>query len=227
MNDSDNFLTRWSRRKSEQQRDAKRGEKSEPDTLASPETAPEQDATAELHDLPKAASGKPPAFDPASLPPIESIGANTDIRAFLQPGVPADIRNAALRRAWSVDPAIRTFKGLQENDWDFNDPNGIPGFGPLDPGLDVKKMALALFGKARDELSTPGAAGQGPRAEPVHVAGTDEAKTSEAAAPGDTPEEYISMQDNFVQCDNNTAPQKVDAVPNVEKRGRPRGGALP
>ena len=57
-----------------------------------------------------------------------------------------------LRRAWSVDPAIRDFKGLQENDWDFNDPNGIPGFGPLSPGLDVKKMASALFGDApKDE----------------------------------------------------------------------------
>ena len=26
-----------------------------------------------------------------------------------------------------ADPAIREFKGLQENYWDFSDPDGIPG----------------------------------------------------------------------------------------------------
>jgi hypothetical protein len=39
----------------------------------------------------------------------------------------------ALRRAWTVDPAIRDFKGLQENDWNFNDPNSTPSFGELGP----------------------------------------------------------------------------------------------
>jgi hypothetical protein len=36
-----------------------------------------------------------------------------------------------LRRAWVSDPVIRDFIGIAENQWDFNDPNGIPGFGPL------------------------------------------------------------------------------------------------
>ena len=34
-------------------------------------------------------------------------------------------------RALLNDPAIRNFRGLSENDWDFTDPNGVPGFGPL------------------------------------------------------------------------------------------------
>jgi hypothetical protein len=72
-------------------------------------------------------------FDPATLPPIETIDAQTDITVFLQNGVPNELRLAALRRAWTVDPAIRNFKGLQENDWNFNDPNSIPGFGELGP----------------------------------------------------------------------------------------------
>ena len=78
-----------------------------------------------------------PAFDPASLPSLDSIGALTDIRAFLQPGVPSELRLAALRRAWSADPAIRDFKGLAENDWDFTAPNSMLGFGDLDPSIDV------------------------------------------------------------------------------------------
>ncbi len=67
------------------------------------------------------------AFDPASLPPIESINALSDIRAFLAPGVPAALTRAALRRAWVADPAIRDFVGLSENSWDFNDSRQHPG----------------------------------------------------------------------------------------------------
>ena len=70
-------------------------------------------------------------FDPASLPSLESIAADTDIGAFLQSGVPAELTRAALRRAWASDPAIRDFIGIAENQWDFNDPDAIPGFGPL------------------------------------------------------------------------------------------------
>jgi hypothetical protein len=72
-----------------------------------------------------------PAPDLSLLPPIESILAATDIRPFLQAGVPADLTRAALRGAWAADPAIRDFIGIAENQWDFNDPAGIPGFGPL------------------------------------------------------------------------------------------------
>ena len=92
-----------------------------------------------------------PAFDPASLPSLDSIGAQTDIRGFLQPGVPADLARAALRRAWSSDPAIRDFKGLAENDWDFNDPNAMFGFGELGPDVDIKKMLAAVFGETPKE----------------------------------------------------------------------------
>jgi hypothetical protein len=71
-------------------------------------------------------------FDPASLPSIDSITADTDIVAFLKSDVPTELTRAALRRAWTSDPAIRDFIGVAENQWDFNDPNGIAGFGRLD-----------------------------------------------------------------------------------------------
>ena len=70
-------------------------------------------------------------FDPSGLPSIEAITADTDIRGFLQSRVPAELTRAALRQAWTSDPAIRDFVGIAENQWDFNDPNAIPGFGPL------------------------------------------------------------------------------------------------
>ncbi len=87
-------------------------------------------------------------FDPATLPPIETIDAQTDITVFLRSGVPQELRLAALRRAWTKDPAIRDFKGPQENDWNFNDPNSVPGFGELGPEVDVKRTVAKILGEA-------------------------------------------------------------------------------
>jgi Protein of unknown function (DUF3306) len=89
------------------------------------------------------------ASDPAALPSFDAIGAQTDFRAFLQPGVPSELKLAALRRAWSADPAIRDFKGMAENDWDFTALNSIPGFGEPVPGADATKMVAQLLGEAR------------------------------------------------------------------------------
>jgi len=86
-------------------------------------------------------------FDPATLPPIETIDAQTDITVFLRSGVPNELRLAALRRAWTKDPAIRDFKGPQENDWNFNDPNSVPGFGELGPEVDVKRTVAKILGE--------------------------------------------------------------------------------
>ena len=69
---------------------------------------------------------------PASQPPIESIGPGSDIRPFLQPGVPQELTRAALRRAWVTDPAIRNFIGLSENSRDdLNSPSGASRLGSL------------------------------------------------------------------------------------------------
>jgi hypothetical protein len=61
--------------------------------------------------------------------------------------VPADLARAALRRAWTSDPAIRDFVGLVENGWDFNDALAMTGFGPISAG-EVARLA----GKVIDAL---------------------------------------------------------------------------
>jgi hypothetical protein len=123
MSQPTNFIARWSRLK----REASAASQPEAAGLSpAPET---EDGTADAGTELSAT----PAFDLASLPPIESIVAGSDIRPFLQMGVPADLTRAALRSAWAADPAIRDFIGIAENQWDFNDPAGIPGFGPLGP----------------------------------------------------------------------------------------------
>lgn len=122
MSREEDFLKRWSRRK----REVAEAEKPKP-----PEATAETEATSD-----KLVA----AFDPASLPPIESINELSDVTAFLRDGVPADLTRAALRRVWTADPAIREFVGLAENSWDFTDPNAIPGFGPLEDTEAVRRM---------------------------------------------------------------------------------------
>ena len=86
-------------------------------------------------------------FDLASLPSIETITDNTDIRGFLQSRVPVELTRAALRRAWASDPAIRDFIGIAENQWDFNDPNAMPGFGPLQQGDNLPALLSQALGR--------------------------------------------------------------------------------
>jgi hypothetical protein len=96
-----------------------------------------------------------PAFDPATLPPIESITAASDIRAFLAPGVPEDLARAALRRAWATDPKIRDFVGIAENQWDFTKPDGVPGFGSLELTPELCRMVASLIGAAPEQTAQP------------------------------------------------------------------------
>jgi hypothetical protein len=119
MSDTENFLARWSRLKRESGvAESHVDEKPPTDALPA--------AAVPAPDLPS-----PPAFDPASLPPIESIVADSDIRPFLQACVPEELTRAALRNTWTADPAIRDFIGIADNQWDFNEPGAMPGFGPI------------------------------------------------------------------------------------------------
>ena len=134
---AENFLQRWSRRK----RMAEPHARDEGDQTESTNAETEPPADALAQDKPDL-----PAFDPATLPPIESITATTDIRAFLAPGVPEELTRAALRRMWVADPAIRDFIGLAENQWDFTKPDSVPGFGTLELTPELRRMLARLLG---------------------------------------------------------------------------------
>jgi hypothetical protein len=141
------FLKRWSRRKQEAKV-----------VSDAPQPAPAAAETTETKG--ELTSDQPEAVpesevDLSKLPPIDSITATTDITEFLRKGVPGELSRAALRRAWTADPAIRDFVGLAENAWDFNDPNAIPGFGPLDYSADqVKALVERIVGGVRESADT-------------------------------------------------------------------------
>jgi len=136
MKDREAFLARWSRRK-------RKAAAAPPEAVTEQPAAP---ATAsEESELPSAAPVPESRPEPAAqLPPIDSIDSGTDIRAFLEQGVPQDLARAALRRAWNSDPAIRDFIGLSENAWDFTAPEGVPGFAPFAPDAARQLVARVL-----------------------------------------------------------------------------------
>jgi Protein of unknown function (DUF3306) len=167
------FLARWSRlkRKESDATGAPAADRSPP--------APEPAArSAPVPGQPEPAAAPPGGDEPmdlAALPSIESITAGSDIRAFLRSGVPAELTKAALRQAWTSDPAIRDFIGIAENQWDFTDPGAIPGFGPLEARDDVASLLRQALGQGLPPPATaePGGnaavpGGRGPSAAQVH-----------------------------------------------------------
>jgi len=216
MNDPDNFLSRWSRRKQEA---GERSEKKE-------EAANKPPAEPVVENEPVRATSAPtsppiPKFDVESLPSIESIGAESDITAFMRAGVPEALKRAALRRVWSSDPAIRDFVGLNENFWDAAGPDGIPGFGDLDPNLDVRRMVSELFGETPRQDTQP-------VLEADRVADSSALPTDNLPEAADPPQATLPPAEELPQRNENAAAQiePSESVPE-KKISRRHGGAMP
>jgi hypothetical protein len=229
VSEPENFLSRWARLKREA---AETPEAAPPDAVE--KAAKDLGADTPAAEAP-ASLAPETGFDLATLPPIESITATTDIRAFLAPGVPPELTRAALRRAWVADPTIRDFVGIAENQWDFNDPNAIPGFGSLGPLDDIRRLVAQVIGGPRNEDAPSGV-----RIEEKSLPGKPDsaanlpepmATTGEATAPQDGQETSTPSPD--VQCSKPDAAAHVaqsedDAQPRPEvSTTRTHGGALP
>lgn len=156
-----------------------------------------------------AAHAEDEAVDPATLPPIESLGQDSDYTVFLRKGVPEALRTAALRRAWITDPAIRDFPSpAVDYAWDFNTPEFA-----LRPTDNVEKLLDQIFPpKAPD--------------------GTDTPASAPAAAPEDAPAEERGPAANLSlpqkQAAADQAPSEIETVWNEPSAPRSKhGGALP
>lgn len=195
----DGFLSRWSRRKREEARAA--------DAAPPPEeeaAAPEPALDAAPLDSPAPAAEAQETLteeELAALPPIETIDATTDISGYLRKGVPAALKNAALRRVWAATPQIRDYLDpAREYAYDWNIPGGVPGDGPLGPDFDAKALADRLFSRRETKVEDPGdriADAQDARGDLTQVdAGNPVGATSEAA------EDEGPMQRNVPHSDN-------------------------
>jgi len=152
MNGESSFLSRWSRRKADVRRgvdvgaeapadadtpaDADRAAVSRARTVASPVTTPEPATSAVVP-----SSVAPPAVDaeqrvvptPAAepspaLPTLDDVARLTresDYAPFVQPGVDARVKNAALKKLFS-DPHFNVMDGLDTYIDDYGKPDPIP-----------------------------------------------------------------------------------------------------
>jgi hypothetical protein len=168
MSSGSNFLSRWSRLKRE---DADRRGNSPAEKPAENNSL----APAEL-----------PAEELARLPRIEDFTPETDLTPFLRNGIPAALRNAALRRMWTLDPAIRdSVSDALDYAYDWNVAGGVPGSGPLLPSDDVEAMVRSIMSgpvaEPRNEAQAEGVS------TPVAPASSDEAEVSSALRVEDPP----------------------------------------
>jgi hypothetical protein len=236
MSERETFLARWSRRKqSPAAAAAKLPAAAAPAASKAPVEGREPAARTAGAEGPHGDDAAPAVsdrdavalpFDPASLPPIESIAADTDIRAFLAPGVPPELARAALRRAWAADPKIRDFVGLADYDWDFNAPGSMAGFGPLEMTEELRRIAARIIGPPPAAEPTGNAAKSSDRLRQVAV--SSESPLADLAQR--MPSEEAGGQDSSSDRDPRIA--AVQNQPDAAEKSQivvgPRhGGALP
>jgi hypothetical protein len=155
--DENNFLSRWSQRKQE-------AKQTKRDAPAAEGAVPSK---------PVAESALEPEFDLSSLPKLEDLTETTDMTAFLRKGVPESLRNAALRKSWALDPAIRNYVNpALDYAYDWNTLGGVPGNGDIGPGVDIARMVLQIMGDGQPVVERAAAA-----AGPEHDAPSEDIAT--------------------------------------------------
>jgi hypothetical protein len=199
--EEDSFLSRWSRRKAE----ARQEDAASPPPPAAPEPQP---------------APAPDTITPeelAALPRIEDLVPGADIRAFLRPGVPAPLKNAALRKMWMLTPAIRDYRDpAVDYAWDWNTPGGVPGDGVAPTAERAAQMLRDLVTpRAQPAPQAPGA--DDPDAPAQTDAPAPEARQVAEAAPAEA-------QAPKAAADKNPSNQSDTDAPIPRRR---HGGALP
>ena len=135
--DDKSFLARWSQRKQEAKQPDHAAPAADAGIAASPAT--ETDA--------------PEEFDLSNLPKLEDLTSTTDITMFLRKGVPEHLRNAALRKSWALDPAIRNYVNpALDYAYDWNTPGGVPGSSELGAGMDVARLVSQVMGTGKSAV---------------------------------------------------------------------------
>ena len=185
MSEPENFIARWSRRKREAAEDAEATKSSAALEVAAEGAHPSEDQSDTALGRSDARRSPEAAFDPTKLPPIETITAESDITAFLAPGVPPELTRAALRRAWAVDPKIRDFIGLSENSWDFNAPGAMAGFGSLEMTDELRQQIARMVGRSLgsepSDRPTQGSAEVGGKPSPAETSAESVATATEVS----------------------------------------------
>lgn len=110
--DKDGFLTRWSRLKRGTEDNDRDPESADANTTG--DGAATLPAESERADEMAANRAAAEAVD------LDSIDYESDLSVFFKEGVPAVLKQAALRKMWRSDPVFANLDGLNDYDQDFN-----------------------------------------------------------------------------------------------------------
>jgi len=186
---NEGFLSAWSRRKlavrrqeAEAEQSPDQDEKADVDTQAADDAADIGDGPAVDETGGETDSDAVDADFVANLPSIEDITGRTDLAPFMRRGVPLALRNAALRKVWTLNPLIRDhIDPALDYAWDWNAPGGVPGGGGTLTGEGVSQMVKNLMGDAKPADVANRALRAGDTA-PDDATPDDEAETAELSA---------------------------------------------
>ncbi|HUL57499.1 MAG TPA: DUF3306 domain-containing protein [Usitatibacter sp.] len=171
----ENFLSRWSRRKSKARQ--------APGKAAADEVASSEAATS----VPAARTDvAPPAAEPIPLPPVESLTSESDFAPFMQPKVDADLKRLALKKLFA-DPRFNVMDGLDVYIDDYTRSVPIP-----EDWLEKMEQMRHLGAFAKEEEAEPAAQGEAPAETPPALEEKDLPDQSVAPAPSDTSSKEIS-----------------------------------
>ncbi|MEA2833365.1 MAG: hypothetical protein QOG66_1567 [Methylobacteriaceae bacterium] len=213
MSGQSNFLSRWSRLKRE----------SEARPTGS-EVAAEPPHIAELLDAEASAIPELPAEELAALPRLEDLTPETDLAPFMRLGVPASLRNAALRRMWALDPTIRDRVGdALDYAYDWNLPGSVPGSGALLASDDVQAMLRAIVGGPEPERSDAAPAKPGE----VAVEQAPEAAPEAEVSVGPQAERATALSHGSPANVQESVTGSAKAAPKEVAQVRRHGGATP
>lgn len=218
MIDDDNFLARWSRRKRRPAQGVREQQNRQQDSGTVAHEVSGNSASSHEIKLP---------FDPESLPPIESIGPNSDVRAFLAAGVPPDLTRAALRRLWSSDPKIRDFVGLSENSWDFNAPGAMAGFGTIDKEQARRVLTRLLGDPDIEAVASPSTNTRGQAGEVEIGLRKSAQESADSTAADEQTSKTGSTADEAKQAANTPAESRHASALPPHRPARRKGSALP
>lgn len=196
--DEGRFLSRWSQRKREAIKEAEKQAVQPAEPAPVPVEPEEED------------------FDLSLLPSLEELTPATDLTLFFKKGVPEMLRNAALRKMWTLDPAIRDYRSeALDYAWDWNAPGGVPGGGDLPADYDSSEMVARIFGDEPVDKKL------------IEHAAAQQSQTSGNIQPANVPSEFGAEPVKLVkyeqdQIDNESiSPISVDVpVPKKHRHGR-------
>ncbi|QPH53200.1 DUF3306 domain-containing protein [Pontivivens ytuae] len=132
---SDDFASRWSRRKA---------------AVAAQEAAESAAEAEQTREAEAAEKTDEELLEELGLPDPDTLAPGDDVTAFLKEAVPERLRRRALRRLWRLNPTLANVDGLVDYGGDFTDAATVP-----DTIATAYQIGRGIFAKLAEEEPKP------------------------------------------------------------------------